>query len=194
MESEDLSISDNLARLRAERKLTLESLAEVTGVSKSMLRQIETGRSSPTISVMWKIANGLKVSFSELLSTRAHTASVRNFDATDEVESGTQGYHLHPMVPFSPDRPVEMYYVEMDGGVHFFGEPHAQHARETVFLLAGQLTVVVSGESHQLAGNQVLAFDAGVSHEYVNVQRQKVRAIMMIDYATSNFPASEGSV
>ena len=62
-------IPENLKNLRAERKLSLGEAAELTGVSKSMLGQIERGESSPTIATLWKIATGLGVSFTALLES-----------------------------------------------------------------------------------------------------------------------------
>ncbi len=54
-------VAGNLKRIREEMKLSLERAADITGVSKAMLRQIETGESSPTINTIWKIATGLKI-------------------------------------------------------------------------------------------------------------------------------------
>ena len=62
-------ISANLKRIRKEKKLSLDSVAEMTGVSKSMLGQIERGESSPTVATLWKIATGLHISFTSLLET-----------------------------------------------------------------------------------------------------------------------------
>ena len=59
MDQPSVVVSQNLQRMREERNLSYTQLAELTGVSKSMLRQIETGQSSPTIATLWKIANGL---------------------------------------------------------------------------------------------------------------------------------------
>ena len=55
----NLVISMNLKHIREERKLSLDKVAKMTGVSKSMLGQIERGDSNPTIATVWKIANGL---------------------------------------------------------------------------------------------------------------------------------------
>ena len=70
MEQSIEAISANLRCHRESRGLSLDQMAELTGVSKSMLRQIEIGNSSPTIATLWKIANGLKISFTSLLCTR----------------------------------------------------------------------------------------------------------------------------
>ena len=60
-------IAANAKRLREEKKLTLDAAANLTGVSRSMLAQIEKGEVNPTISVLWKIANGLKVPYTRLM-------------------------------------------------------------------------------------------------------------------------------
>ena len=46
----------NLARLRAERQLSLDALARASGVSRAMLAQIESARSVPSIKVLCKVA------------------------------------------------------------------------------------------------------------------------------------------
>src|SRR6201996_4440828 len=61
----------NLARLRAERQLSLDALARASGVSRAMLAQIESGRSVPSIKVLCKIAAALKVSVSAFLRRHA---------------------------------------------------------------------------------------------------------------------------
>ncbi|MCH3927031.1 MAG: helix-turn-helix domain-containing protein [Atopobiaceae bacterium] len=57
-------LGQNLHRLRTERQLSLGQLAEKSGLSKVMLSQIEKGTSNPTVNTLWKIANGLGVSYS----------------------------------------------------------------------------------------------------------------------------------
>ena len=46
-----------------ENKLSMDELSRLSGVSKSMLAQIERGDGNPTISTLWKISNGMKVPF-----------------------------------------------------------------------------------------------------------------------------------
>ena len=56
-------IGNNLKKIRQEKKLTLDELAGITGVSKGMLSQIEKGTTNPTINTIWKISNGLNVPY-----------------------------------------------------------------------------------------------------------------------------------
>ena len=68
MEEIQLILAKNLKSIREKEKLSLERVSQLTGVSKTMIGQIERGDSSPTLTTIWKIANGLKVSFTSLIN------------------------------------------------------------------------------------------------------------------------------
>ncbi len=178
----EISVGENLRALRKARNLSLDQLARQSGVSKSMLRQIEIERSSPTISVLWKIANGLRVPFSSLLTKRHTLMEVADFTSGGSVRSGKRGYRLFPLVAFQPERPLEIYYTEMDAGVRFEGEPHQGHARETLLVLDGSVEVSVGGGTSSAHAGQLLQFPAGEPHRYTNPGKGMARLIMTIDY------------
>ena len=69
-------IAANLKRLRTRQGHSLERLANLAGVSRAMLSQIETGKSVPTISLLSKVANALGVPIANLLVTPASRATV----------------------------------------------------------------------------------------------------------------------
>ena len=60
-------LSKRLKEARKSRGLSLEALAGLSGVSKSMLSQIERGESSPTVASLWNLTKALNVDFSGLL-------------------------------------------------------------------------------------------------------------------------------
>lgn len=68
------NMGKNIKTIREQKKITLDSAAKLTGVSRSMLAQIEKGEVNPTISILWKIANGYKVSFTSLVKYDASSA------------------------------------------------------------------------------------------------------------------------
>lgn len=178
----DSSVSENLKSARKAQNLSLDQLSARSGVSKSMLRQIEIGRSSPTISVLWKIANGLKVPFTSLLSSDKAEAQVADFSSRGPIKAGKKGYRLFPLVSFKPDRPIEIYYVEIDEKIAFDGEPHEGNARETVIVIGGTIEIAL-GQNRSLAHeNQFVQFYAREPHRYVNPGKGMARLIMSIDY------------
>ncbi|HEU0223246.1 MAG TPA: helix-turn-helix transcriptional regulator, partial [Paracoccaceae bacterium] len=75
--SEDLSgesvvaaLGARVKRLRSQHGLTLEQLAEQSGVSRAMLSKVERGEKSPTLAIVARIARGLNISLSALLGAQ----------------------------------------------------------------------------------------------------------------------------
>lgn len=64
-------VASHLKRIRQQRGYSLETLARLSGVSRAMLGQIETGKSAPTIPLLWKVANALGVALSALIEDAA---------------------------------------------------------------------------------------------------------------------------
>lgn len=176
------AIANNLRNIRENRSLSLDQLSELTGVSKSMLRQIETGKSSPTIATIWKIANGLRVSFSTLLRKPVVQAEVRSFQGETPLTAAAEHYRLFPLIPFEPQHSFETYYVEIDPGTAFSGEPHKGHVFEYVFVFKGKLQISVEENSFEIHENEFLQFQANCAHEYKCTGDEMVSAIMQISY------------
>ena len=88
-------IAINLNELRTERNLTLGQLSKISGISKSMLSDIEKGNSNPTINTLWKIANGLNVPYTRLMEGIEKEATViRKSEPT--VQTGeTDHYRIY---------------------------------------------------------------------------------------------------
>jgi len=82
-------ISENLKRVREEKRLSLDARAKLSGVSKSMLGQIERCEVNPTVSTMREIANELKVFFSQFVNhveTNIELIDIRSFEPLLEDE------------------------------------------------------------------------------------------------------------
>ncbi len=175
-------VANNLQTIRESRKLSLDRLSDLTGVSKSMLRQIEMGKSSPTIGTIWKIANGLKVSFTSLLRKPLVEAKVRSFTGGIPLTAESDHYRVFPLIPFEPEQSSETYYLEIDPDTVFLGEPHEGKVYEYVFVLTGQLEICVNGEDYTINEKEFLQFQANFPHEYKCIGKKMVSAIMQISY------------
>ena len=175
-------LPQNLRLIREERNLSLDKLADLTGVSKSMLRQIETGQSSPTISTLWKIANGLRVPFTALLREQNSKVVLGGFKAGQPLTEQSQGYRLFPLVSFNPDRSFEIYYIEIDPGISLEAEPHNGIPEEYVFVLQGRIDITVDGEPFTVEKESFISFLANCPHHYHNSGTETATALMLITY------------
>ena len=182
MDQANNAVAENLKSLRAKRNLSLDALSQLTGVSKSMLRQIEIGASNPTISTIWKIANGLRLPFSSLIALPKTSVVIENFKANQPLHVLENGYRNYPMIPFSPESMFEVYFIEIDPGTVFPGEPHSENADENIFVYEGQITVNVGDEEYTVGPKQHISFQADRIHSYSNRGSVLSTAIMQISY------------
>jgi transcriptional regulator with XRE-family HTH domain len=182
-------VAQNLRALREQRNLSLTQLAELTGVSKSMLRQIEIGQSNPTVATVWKLANGLRVPFTALMTRQEPEVSIQSFtgrapllgDALD-AEGRHGGYRLYPLVTFDPQRALEVYYVEIDPGVTFHADPHQGNTQEHVFVLRGPIDVTVDRTTYTVQAEHEIRFPANCPHGYHNPGAETATVMMLISY------------
>jgi transcriptional regulator with XRE-family HTH domain len=176
------AVADNLKKVRENRGLSFDQLSDLTGVSKSMLRQIEMGKSSPTISTIWKIANGLRISFTALLIKPPLKAEVKSFTSGNRLTAESDKYRLFPLIPFDPQQAFETYYFELDPETIFSGEPHEGNIYEYIFVTKGTLQLSINNQIFVIHENEYIKFEANYPHEYKCLSQQAVSAIMQVSY------------
>lgn len=164
------ALGANLRRLRKQRGLSLERLAQASGVSRAMLGQIENSQSTPTITVLWKVARALDVALTALISPGPVTGPVvlRHGDA--KVLSSLDGtFTSRALFPFDGARRVEFYEVRVAAGAREDAAAHAVGTTEYVAVHAGRLELIVDGVAFALEAGDAISFDADVPHAYTNV-------------------------
>jgi transcriptional regulator with XRE-family HTH domain len=176
------AVSSNLKAIREKKKLSLDSVSKLTGVSKSMLGQIERGEVNPTISVLWKIANGMKISFTALLEEPARELEVIRGEKIQPVAEGDGRYLNYPTFAFDESRRFETYRIEILPGGSLQAQPHMAGTEELLTLFAGTARVTVDGREFLLENGDSLRFRADVPHSYSNPGQETVWISMMIYY------------
>jgi len=177
------TVARNLRAIREERKLSLDAMARLTGVSKSMLGQIERGDVNPTITVLWKIANGLKLSFSALLEKPAEAMHVIKADAIPPMVEAGGAFVNYPCFPFDERTRFESYRIEIAPGGAFEAAPHLAGTEEYITVFSGSLRMTVGGEACRLSAGDSLRFKADAPHRYENPGDALAQVAMVIFYA-----------
>lgn len=166
-------------QLRREKAWSLDRMAQITGVSKAMLGQIERGESSPTVATLWKIASGLQVSFSCLLQSPQCPGAVGDLNALQ-----TPGMAVEPLFAFDPQLRMEVLIVTLAPGAESHSEAHVPGAVEHLVGINGTLEVSWGSSSqwHQLLPQQGLRFNADQPHGYRNHADVPARFHCMLHY------------
>src|SRR5215831_7134446 len=106
-------VADNLREHRKRRELSLDQLAQLTGVSRAALSQIETRKTNPTIGVLWKIASGLGIPFSDLIGESRLSLSVLRRAETQLLRSLDRKFESRPLMPPAGVSQIEMYELSL---------------------------------------------------------------------------------
>jgi XRE family transcriptional regulator, regulator of sulfur utilization len=174
-------IAGNLKKLREDRKLSLDNVAKLSGVSKSMLGQIERGEVNPTVSTVWKISNGLKISFTQLMSRPETDIEIVEKSGIAPLVEDAGKVRNYPVFPFDSVRRFEMYALELDGGGHLDAEAHPQGTQEFFTVFSGEVTIELNGESFVRSAGNSMRFKADTPHAYTN-SGQGICSLSMVIY------------
>lgn len=176
------NLAFQLKKIRQQRSLSLDDMAKLTGVSKAQLAQIEKGESNPTVSTIWKIAAGIRISFSSLLQPpMAHFTKFSSKDAL-HVDEDDGRYRVYSIIPYNPERGWELYKVEMEPGALSRSDAHTEGVEETVTVIQGQ-AIISTGEMHEhLVEGDTLVFSGHQDHEYKNISESLTILHVILQY------------
>lgn len=179
----NIAVSYNIKRARESKKLTLDAAAAVTGVSRSMLAQIEKGDVNPTISVLWKIANGYKVSFTSLVEKTPERASVIRLEDVTPIIENDGKYINYPVFNFDEERLFEIYRIVISPMGELEASPHLGGTEEYITVFAGDMEITAGDEIFNLHKGDSVRFKADVQHKYKNTGTIEAQLSMLIYYA-----------
>uniref|UniRef100_A0A7C1SZN8 XRE family transcriptional regulator n=1 Tax=Agrobacterium albertimagni TaxID=147266 RepID=A0A7C1SZN8_9HYPH len=181
MESEDQfekHVAERLKRLRVERGLTLDQLADLSGVSRAMISRIERSEASPTAALLARLCSALGVSLSVFFASTEVEQSPLSRRADQPVwrdpESGYLRRAVSSQVAGSRTDIVE---VEFPAGaeVRFPGRPSGRSQTQHVWVFDGVIELTVGETVHRLEAGDCLFMNVGDVHGYRNPTDQPAR-------------------
>lgn len=176
-------IGGNVRKRRKQRGLSLEVLASLSRVSRAMLSQIELGRSTPTIAVLWKIAGALEAPISAFLSEdREEGVWVMPAASAKRQFSQDGNCCSRALFPFDQSRRVEFYELRLRSRGEEIADPHAPGTIENLLVNSGEVEVVVAEIRYPLAAGDAIQFAADVAHVYRNIGQTEALMYLVMTY------------
>jgi len=166
-----MNFVQNVTRLRQEKKLSLQDLANLSGVSKSMLSKIEREEKNPTLQIASQIAEGLGTTLSALLAENEHqpVILIKQNDRRmyrDEI-SGIERYLLSPA--FSTRGIEFILYIIPQGEKSPEFPPHQKGVKEYITVSMGRLKIELYDITYELNAGDSIYFEANVRHKFLNI-------------------------
>jgi len=197
-------VGSELRRVREARKLSLRNVASAVGVSASLLSQVETGKTQPSVSTLYGLVNYLGISLDALMGAHAHSPTPSPVALAGKLEPSaeTSGNGSDGVVQRRHENPV----IEMENGVTWErlavgessvadplivtyqpgasssmeGKMMRHSALEYGVLLEGRLTLRIDFESYDLDPGDSFCFDANRPHLYINSGELPARGIWFV--------------
>jgi len=168
---------------REARSLSLRSLAEASGVSRSMLSDIERGAKSPTIALLAAISEGLNVPLSALIDGGGSLSSISaqvvraNDQRTICDPSGVQRTNLGML---HDESTVEFVRFKLPARtVSGTFAPHRPGTLERIYIERGTLDVHFGDQHVSLRAGDTLSYEAAVPHSFANVS-SKIAVLYLV--------------
>ena len=184
----DLRIAARVRSLRLAGGLSLEALAERSGVSRSMISLIERGESSPTAVVLDKLAAALGVLLSSLFESDGEAAvapdqgPMARFADQPLWKDPASGYLRRNVTPAGASQPMRIVEVRFPPGarVAFDNEGKDANVCQQVWLLEGRMELTVGKARHRLDAGDCLAMTLDQPVMFHNPTRKAARYAVVI--------------
>lgn len=170
----DKNIAVNLKRIRKSKNMSLDTLAEKTGVSKSMLGQIERGESNPTISTIAKIVSGIRISFEELIYPQKESVLIIDNDKLPVYKAEEGSYQVKTVFPYDRRRDFEVYEIKIETGGSCERFLNDDDCCAHIMVVHGVLTLETDEGTYEVAANHAIKLEMSKYHVYHNYGSQKL--------------------
>lgn len=188
-----MDINERLARrlqqLRTERGITIEELAGRSGVSRAMISRIERAESSPTATVLNKLAIGFGVLLPELFG--AHSDAEPRLQNRDPVSTRRSqpewkdpdtGYRRRTLTPATAAQPMQLSEIHFPPGarVTFENAFGTALVQQQIWMLDGQLELRLGDEPARLKAGDCIAMRLDRPISFHNPGPQHARYLVAI--------------
>ncbi|MBD5451695.1 MAG: helix-turn-helix domain-containing protein [Lachnospiraceae bacterium] len=181
----DKNIAENLKRIRKAKNMSLDMLAERTGVSKSMLGQIERGESNPTLATIEKIVDGIKVPLEDLIYKKTESIVIIDNDKLPLYKAQEGAYQVRAIFPYDRHRNFEVYEVRIEPGEDCACLAREDGSNEYILVAQGTLTLETQEGTYEVAAEHAIKIASQSSHSYHNRDTQKLVLNIFLSYEAS---------
>lgn len=178
-------VGRRVKKLRQDRSWSLEELAAASGVSRSMLSEIERERANPTLTVTFRIARAFGMSLQDLIESAGSPASniqIIRADDTAQVFRSDKQCQIRTLSPLNLEKDVEFYEVRLNEGGALRSQPHFEGTREFLTVEEGNVCIESGETTATLGKGDSGTYRADVPHAIVNRGKGEALVFLVVIY------------
>ncbi|WP_336852622.1 cupin domain-containing protein [Pseudescherichia vulneris] len=175
------AVSQRIKLYRSQKKLSLDELSRLSGVSKGMLVDIEGCKANPSIALLCKIAAAMSVSVADIVNVTSEP-TVHLIDRNDipELWQGEKGGSAKLLAGTRGPDMLELWQWVMHPGEAFTSSGHPVDTCELLFVSRGQLTLRVDGRDYVIHEGCSAVARTDRPHAYINDTRDTIEFTMTV--------------
>lgn len=177
------AVAENIKRIRKSKKLSLERTAALSGVSRSMLGQIERGEANPSVAVLGKLARALKVPADVLLENDDFESLLLSRELDNKAQRLDGGkVLLRPSFPYDETTRQESFFLDLYISGRYAPEPSVPGCVCHATVMSGTVALAAEEETYQLQERDALRFAADRPYHFENMTNSTARLLLGYRY------------
>ena len=172
-----MQLGRKIRDLRQRRGLTVQQLADASGLSKGFISQVENERTSPSLSTLHDLACALGISAAYLVVEEEPVPSVVRASDRPVLRVGGNTSRVE-VLSAQPKRNLEMLVAELPPGLSAGDKLHYHHGEECVLCLAGRVRLTCGSHIVVLEEGDTCHYDGRVPHAVENCGEVTARVLI----------------
>jgi transcriptional regulator with XRE-family HTH domain len=179
----ELNIGSRLGDLRKRKQMTLDQLSSKSGVSKSILSQIERNISNPTVSTMMRIADALEETLSGVFMNinESKSSPIETSKETPNISSKDGLCELSILGAGETVSWLQWYVLTMKPKGQLPSRSHGSNTFENITVISGEVVVNLKKQSETLKAGDTFRFPTNQEHTLMN-KSKTISKILMVNY------------
>jgi len=188
-EATSVEVGSRLKELREARNISMRALATKSGLSANALSMIERGKTSPSVSTLYKLADAMGISITAFFGSDADRKQIVFIKSDERTRMAFTRGVFEALGGEQFNGRVEPFMLTMESGASSGPHSMTHTGHEFVFCLRGQLDYQVEKEIFHLSAGDSLLFAAQLRHKWKNAGKTVTNALIVIsDFAEGDQP------
>lgn len=172
---------EKLRQVREHKGYTLKVVAQRTGVSESLVSQIERNHVSPAIDTLLALADVLDINLEYLFEEYKKERPVQIIRSTERPALQEDDITYEGLAKqANSETSIEAYLIKIPAGSHTHRGSYGHLGREIGYVIKGKAALVYDGKNYELEAGDSVSFSAGASHSIENIGDCELEAIWVV--------------
>lgn len=177
-------ISSFIKSYRQANSESLQSLANRSGVSRSMISQIESDKTSPTIVILSKLAKAMNIGIGDLVDEPKASKEIKVYEASpsNEASFSTKAFVCHQLKTRTGKIPTDFYCFHFSQYGKTAFSANIAGAVKYLWVEKGKLTVYFPSDCITIESGQLVSFSASIPHRFESKHGELAKGVFLVTY------------